>query len=79
MLTDRLEQAAAAGVGTLLCFALPRYPRELMDALTAARDCGLTVITVADSAFAPVAKLSDVLPAAWRWAPGWSSTPPAPR
>ncbi|MET9616257.1 MurR/RpiR family transcriptional regulator [Kitasatospora indigofera] len=61
MLTDRLEQAAAAGAGTLLCFALPRYPRELMDALTAARDCGLTVITVADSAFAPVAKLSDVL------------------
>ncbi|MFD8600010.1 MurR/RpiR family transcriptional regulator [Kitasatospora sp. NPDC059646] len=61
MLADRLEQAASAGATALLCFALPRYPRELMDALTVARDCGLTVLTVADSAFAPVAKLSDVL------------------
>ncbi|WP_371481164.1 MurR/RpiR family transcriptional regulator [Kitasatospora sp. NBC_00315] len=61
MLADRLEQAATAGATAVLCFALPRYPRELMDALTAARDCGLTVITVADSAFAPVAKLSDLL------------------
>ncbi|MCC9310943.1 MurR/RpiR family transcriptional regulator [Kitasatospora sp. RB6PN24] len=64
MLADRIEQAAAAGASALLCFALPRYPRELMDALTVARDCGLTVLTVADSAFAPVAKLSDlILPA----------------
>ncbi|MEV7217463.1 MurR/RpiR family transcriptional regulator [Kitasatospora cineracea] len=61
MLADRLEQAAAAGATALLCFALPRYPRELMDALAVARECGLTVLTVADSAFAPVAKLSDVL------------------
>ncbi|MFJ1756801.1 MurR/RpiR family transcriptional regulator [Kitasatospora sp. NPDC088134] len=61
MLTDRLEQVAAAGASALLCFALPRYPRELMDALAVARECGLTVLTVADSAFAPVAKLSDVL------------------
>jgi DNA-binding MurR/RpiR family transcriptional regulator len=61
MLADRIEQAAAAGAGALLCFALPRYPRELMDALGVARDCGLTVLTVADSAFAPVAKLSDLM------------------
>ncbi|AUG77592.1 transcriptional regulator [Kitasatospora sp. MMS16-BH015] len=61
MLADRLEQAAAAGASALLCFALPRYPRELMDAMQVARDCGLTVLTVADSAFAPVAKLSDLL------------------
>ncbi|MEV0536910.1 MurR/RpiR family transcriptional regulator [Kitasatospora sp. NPDC050463] len=65
MLADRLEQAAAAGASALLCFALPRYPRELMDGLAVARECGLTVLTVADSAFAPVAKLSDLmLPAA---------------
>ncbi|MEV6212431.1 MurR/RpiR family transcriptional regulator [Kitasatospora sp. NPDC051914] len=65
MLADRIEQAAAAGATALACFALPRYPRELMDALITARGCGLTVVTVADSAFAPVAKLSDVmLPAA---------------
>ncbi|MCD0481820.1 MurR/RpiR family transcriptional regulator [Streptacidiphilus sp. ASG 303] len=61
MLTDRVEQAAAAGASALMCFALPRYPRELTDALTAARDCGLTVVTVADSAFAPVARMSDLL------------------
>ncbi|MFC5663883.1 MurR/RpiR family transcriptional regulator [Kitasatospora misakiensis] len=61
MVADRIEQATAAGATALLCFALPRYPRELMDALTVARDCGLTVITVADSAFAPVAELSDLL------------------
>ena len=65
MLADRLEQATAAGATALLCFALPRYPRELMDALVVARECGLTVLTVADSAFSPVAKLSDLmLPAA---------------
>ncbi|MCU7824459.1 MurR/RpiR family transcriptional regulator [Kitasatospora sp. DSM 101779] len=65
MLADRIEQAASAGATALACFALPRYPRELMDALITARECGLTVVTVADSAFAPVAKLSDLmLPAA---------------
>ncbi|PYC77595.1 MurR/RpiR family transcriptional regulator [Streptomyces tateyamensis] len=61
MLADRIEQARAAGATALLCFALPRYPRELMDALAVARDCGLTVLTVADSAFAPVAALSDLM------------------
>lgn len=61
MLADRIEQAASAGATALICFALPRYPRELMDALAVARDCRLTVLTVADSAFAPVARLSDQL------------------
>lgn len=61
MLADRIEQAALAGASVLLCFALPRYPRELMDALAVARNCDLTVVTVADSAFAPVAALSDLL------------------
>jgi Transcriptional regulators len=61
LLGDRIEQAVAAGAGALLCFALPRYPAELLDALTLARKAGLTVITVADSVFAPVARLSDVL------------------
>jgi DNA-binding MurR/RpiR family transcriptional regulator len=65
MLLDRIEQGAQAGATALICFALPRHPRELMEALTAARQAGLTVVTVADSAFAPVAALSDLmLPAA---------------
>ncbi|MFJ6214546.1 MurR/RpiR family transcriptional regulator [Streptomyces sp. NPDC092296] len=61
MLADRIERAADAGASALMCFALPRYPRELMDALAVARARHLTVVTVADSAFAPVARLSDLL------------------
>lgn len=61
MLHDRIDAAAGAGAGALLCFALPRHPREVVDALTHARETGLTVVTVADSAFAPVAKVSDLL------------------
>lgn len=60
-LADRVEQATVAGATALLCFALPRYPKELIDALADAREAGLTVITVADSSFAPVADLSDIL------------------
>ncbi|MFJ6572024.1 MurR/RpiR family transcriptional regulator [Streptomyces sp. NPDC091292] len=61
MLADRIDAAARAGAGALLCFALPRHPREVVDALVHAREAGLTVVTVADSAFAPVAKVSDLL------------------
>jgi DNA-binding MurR/RpiR family transcriptional regulator len=61
LLADRIDRAAAAGAGALLCFALPRYPRETVEALEQARGAGLRVVTVADSAFAPVAALSDVL------------------
>ncbi|MBC9716715.1 MurR/RpiR family transcriptional regulator [Streptomyces sp. TRM66268-LWL] len=61
MLADRLEAAARAGATAVLCFALPRHPREVVEALTYAKSLGLTVVTVADSAFAPVAKVSDLL------------------
>ncbi|MFW6695511.1 MurR/RpiR family transcriptional regulator [Streptomyces sp. MAR4 CNX-425] len=61
MLDDRVDAAARAGATALLCFALPRHPRELADALRTARAGGLTVVTVADSSFAPVAQDSDVL------------------
>ncbi|WP_329178465.1 MurR/RpiR family transcriptional regulator [Streptomyces sp. NBC_01477] len=61
MLADRIDAAARAGAGALLCFALPRHPREVVDALAHAQEAGLTVVTVADSAFAPVAAHSDVL------------------
>ncbi|MBB4920923.1 MurR/RpiR family transcriptional regulator [Streptosporangium saharense] len=64
MLAERIERAAAAGASALLCFALPRYPAELTEALGVARDAGLSVVTVADSAFAPAAALSDVVLAA---------------
>ncbi|MGW5786402.1 MurR/RpiR family transcriptional regulator [Streptomyces sp. NPDC003757] len=61
MLRDRIDAAVRAGAGTLLCFALPRHPREVVEALAHAKEAGLTVVTVADSAFAPVAKVSDLL------------------
>ncbi|WP_432066520.1 MurR/RpiR family transcriptional regulator [Streptomyces sp. C10-9-1] len=61
MLADRIDSARRAGASALLCFALPRHPREVVEALEHARAAGLTVVTVADSAFAPVAALSDLL------------------
>ncbi|MEU8973065.1 MurR/RpiR family transcriptional regulator [Streptomyces monashensis] len=61
MLQDRIDAAVRAGASALLCFALPRHPREVVDTLAYAKDVGLTTVTVADSAFAPVAKYSDLL------------------
>ncbi|MET9294911.1 MurR/RpiR family transcriptional regulator [Streptomyces sp. NPDC003077] len=61
MLADRIDAAVRAGATALLCFALPRHPREVVDALEYARAAGLTVVTVADSAFAPVARHTDLL------------------
>lgn len=61
MLHDRIDAARRAGASALMCFALPRHPREVVDALGYAREQGLTTVTVADSAFAPVAEHSDLL------------------
>ncbi|MFD3332264.1 MurR/RpiR family transcriptional regulator [Streptomyces sp. NPDC058700] len=61
MLDDRVDAAVRAGATALLCFALPRHPREVVEALEYARAAGLTVVTVAESAFAPVAAHSDLL------------------
>lgn len=61
MLRDRIDAARRAGASALICFALPRHPREVVDALAYAQGQGMTVVSVADSAFAPVAKYSDLL------------------
>ncbi|MFF3687336.1 MurR/RpiR family transcriptional regulator [Streptomyces sp. NPDC002187] len=61
MLADRIDAARLAGASTLLCFALPRHPKEVVETLAYARSAGLSVVTVADSAFAPVAAHSDLL------------------
>ncbi|MFE6907895.1 MurR/RpiR family transcriptional regulator [Streptomyces erythrochromogenes] len=61
MMEDRIDAALYEGATALLCFALPRYPKEVVDTLERARKAGLTVVTVADSAFAPVARHSDLL------------------
>jgi DNA-binding MurR/RpiR family transcriptional regulator len=65
LLTDRLEQAAAAGANALLAFVLPRYPRETLDALREARAAGLTVVAITDSPVSPATEhAAVVLPAA---------------
>ncbi|MFD7526741.1 MurR/RpiR family transcriptional regulator [Streptomyces sp. NPDC059849] len=61
MLRDRIDAARRAGASALICFALPRHPREVVDALAYTQGQGMTVVSVADSAFAPVAKHSDLL------------------
>ncbi|OEV05386.1 MurR/RpiR family transcriptional regulator [Streptomyces oceani] len=61
MLADRLDAAVRAGSEALLCFALPRHPREVPPALEQARAAGLRIVMVADSAFAPVAHPDDLL------------------
>ncbi|MEU3777981.1 MurR/RpiR family transcriptional regulator [Streptomyces sp. NPDC032472] len=61
MLADRIDAAAGAGASALLCFALPRHPREVAEALEHAKGAGLRVVTVAESPFAPVARYSDLL------------------
>jgi DNA-binding MurR/RpiR family transcriptional regulator len=61
LLADRIDAAVRAGANALLCFALPRHPREVVTALEYAKGAGLTVVTVADSSFAPVVSHSDLL------------------
>ncbi|MFI1030009.1 MurR/RpiR family transcriptional regulator [Streptomyces sp. NPDC020951] len=61
LLADRVDAARHAGASALLCFALPRHPREILAALGHARATGLTVVTIADVTFAPVAAHSDLL------------------
>ncbi|MDT0346848.1 MurR/RpiR family transcriptional regulator [Streptomyces litchfieldiae] len=61
VLIDRIEAAAGDGATALLCFALPRHPREVADALAVARGAGLRVVIVADSTVAPVARPGDLV------------------
>jgi len=59
-LTDRLEQARAAGATAMLAVVLPRYPREALDALRDARDAGLSTVVLTDSPVGPAARTADV-------------------
>jgi DNA-binding MurR/RpiR family transcriptional regulator len=60
LLTDRLEQARAAGATAMLGIVLPRYPKEAIDALRDARAAGMAVIALTDSPIGPVAHAADV-------------------
>jgi DNA-binding MurR/RpiR family transcriptional regulator len=60
VLTDRLEQARAAGATAMLAVVLPRYPKEALDELRDARAAGLSVVVLTDSPVAPAAQAADV-------------------
>src|SRR5262245_2904956 len=60
LLTDRLEQARAAGATAMLGIVLPRYPKEALDALREARAAGLAVVVLTDSPVSPVSGIADV-------------------
>ncbi|MBV1853979.1 MurR/RpiR family transcriptional regulator [Catellatospora tritici] len=60
LLIERLEQAADSGARAVLAYALPRYPRELRDALAEARSLGLALVVVTDSPVSPAADFADV-------------------
>jgi DNA-binding MurR/RpiR family transcriptional regulator len=58
---DRLAQARQAGAQWLVCFLLPRYPHEILDALEYARELGYQIAIVTDQASDVARDLSDVL------------------
>jgi DNA-binding MurR/RpiR family transcriptional regulator len=60
LLDDRIEQARAAGATAMLTVLLPRYPREALDALAAARRAGLSLVVLTDSPISPAAGCADV-------------------
>ena len=60
LLSDRLEQARAAGATAMLGVVLPRYPREALEALRDARAAGLTVVLITDSPVSPAVPHADV-------------------
>jgi DNA-binding MurR/RpiR family transcriptional regulator len=61
LLEDGLTRAADAGARCVLAFALPRYPRELRDALRWARQVGLKTVLVTDQHITPLAEHTDIV------------------
>ncbi|GGK06181.1 transcriptional regulator [Pilimelia anulata] len=59
-LDDALEQGRDAGATALLAIVLPRYPREAIDAMRAARAAGLRVVAITDSPVSPAVEHADV-------------------
>lgn len=54
------QLAGTAAGDVVLCVDLPRHDRWVLDAVSAARGRGLTVLAVADSPLSPLAGLADV-------------------
>jgi DNA-binding MurR/RpiR family transcriptional regulator len=58
---DRVAQARQAGGEWVLCFLLPRHPRETLEAMSYAKSLGFRLATVTDHAPESVARNSDVI------------------
>lgn len=58
---DSLAHVRSAGGDWVLCFLLPRHPRETLEALSYAKTLGLRVATVTDRSSESVARVSDVI------------------
>ncbi|HEU0114353.1 MAG TPA: MurR/RpiR family transcriptional regulator [Thermomicrobiales bacterium] len=56
---DRLAQARHAGGEWLLCFSMPRHPRETIEALAYARELGFRIATIASDPPAAAIDASD--------------------
>lgn len=61
MMFDRLSHAREAGGEWVLCFLLPRHPREALEAMLYAKKLGFHVATVTDYAPESVVRASDVV------------------
>jgi len=61
LLEDGLTRAVDAGAGCVLAFALPRYPRELREALRWAKRVGLKTVLVTDQPINPLAEHADLV------------------
>jgi DNA-binding MurR/RpiR family transcriptional regulator len=59
--TDRLAQARRAGARWVLCYVLPRYPRETLGMMGYAGDLGMRVAAVSDRAGGAVSELAEVV------------------
>lgn len=58
---DKLAQARQAGGEWILCFLLPRHPRETLEAMSYAKSLGLRIATVTDRPPYSVAEASDIV------------------
>ncbi|MBA2691906.1 MAG: MurR/RpiR family transcriptional regulator [Rubrobacter sp.] len=58
---DQLSHARQSGGEWVLCFLLPRHPRETIEAMEYAKSLGLRVATVTDRAPKAVSEVSDIV------------------
>lgn len=57
---DRLSHARSAGGEWMLCFLLPRHPRETLEVISYAKKLGLRVATITDQESGPATRESDI-------------------